>query len=135
MGHPAEPIVEIQPSWAGWHGDNIEYVFRGYDWDTIESWKQPGEHATWKLDVQRAGTYEVVLSYGRSARGGGTLRIVVGDERIECSPPATPTADVFERWSIGTLDLNEGPAVLRAEVVEARGDELMRLNRLFLRRQ
>ena len=94
----------------------------------------PGEHATWNLDVLRAGRYELAISYGRSARGGGTLRIAVGDQSVECSPPSTPTADVFERVRLGTLTLSKGPAVLKAEVVEAHGDELMRLNRIFLRR-
>ncbi len=134
VGHPEEPLVEIQPSWATWQGDNIEYVFRGYDWDTIEGWKEPGEHATWKLDVQRGGEYELAIRYGRSARGGGTLKIEVGDESIACSPPPTPTADVFERLGVGTLQLNEGPAILKAEVATAHGPELMRLNQISLRR-
>ena len=133
VGHPDEPLVEIQPSWAKWHGDNIEYVFRGYDWDTIEGWKEPREHAVWQLDVQQTGHYEVELSYGRSARGGGTLQIQAGGETIRCSPPATPTADVFRRLKIGTLSLKQGPTVLKAEVIKAHGNELMRLNRVFLK--
>ena len=133
VGHPDEPLVEIQPSWAKWHGKNIEYVFRGYDWDTIEGWKEPGEHAVWNLDVQRTGEYEVTLSYGRSIRGGGTLRISAGDESIEFSPPPTPTADVFERVEVGRLALTRGPATLKAEVVKAQGTELMRLNCLSLK--
>jgi arylsulfatase A len=134
VGHPDEPLVEIQASWATWHGENIEYVFRGYDWDTIEGWREPGEHATWRLDVQRGGRYELAISYGRSARDGGTLEISAGDQSIECSPPPTPTPDVFERIHLGTLTLNEGSAILKAEVMKAHGNELMRLNRIFLRR-
>ncbi len=134
IGHADEPIVEIQPSWAQWHGDNIEYVFRGYDWDTIEGWKEPGEQATWQLDVRRGGRYELILSYGRSASSEGTLQISVGGESIDCSPPPTPTADVFERVRVGTLKLGSGPATLKAEVVNTNGNELMRLNRIFLRR-
>ncbi len=133
VGHPAEPLVEVQPSWAKWHGDNIEYVFRGYDWDTIEGWKTPGEHATWRLDVQQAGRYEVTLSYGRSARGGGTLQVAVDNEAIQCNLPATPTADVFQRVAVGALTLREGPALLKAQVVTAHGSELLRLNRIFLK--
>ncbi len=134
IGHPAEPLIEIQPSWATWHGENIEYVFRGYDWDTIEGWKTAGEHADWKLDVLRGGEYTVEISYGRLSRDTGTLRLKVGDSAIECSPPPTPTADVFERVSVGTLKLKQGSTKLTAEVVDAQGNELMRLNRIFLRR-
>ena len=134
IGHPDEPRVEVQASWAWWHGDNIRYVFRGYDWDTIEGWKKPGEHAIWNLDVLRDGQYDVSISYGRSARGGGTLKISVGDESIVSRPPPTSTADVFERIRIGSLKLKKGAKSLRAEVVDAHGTELMRLNRIFLRR-
>ncbi|MBI1314125.1 sulfatase-like hydrolase/transferase [bacterium] len=134
VGHPAEPLVEIQPSWATWHGENIEYVFRGYDWDTIEGWKTPGEHADWKLDVLHGGRYAVEISYARLSRDRGTLRLSVGEASLECSPPPTPTADVFERVSVGTLDIQPGSAELKAEVVDAQGDELLRLNRIFLRR-
>lgn len=134
IGHATEPLVEIQPSWATWQGDNIEYVFRGYDWDTIEGWREPGEHAQWQLDVRRSGTYEVLLSYGRSAGDGGTLRLTAGDQSLDCDPPPTPTADVFRRVRVGKVHLREGAAVLSAEVVDCEGDELMRLNRIFLRR-
>ena len=78
--------------------------------------------------------YEVVISYGRSARSGGALRIGVGDESVEFNPPPTPTADVFERVGVGTLTLGEGPAILKAEVAKGHGGEVMRLNRIFLRR-
>jgi len=134
VGHPAEPLIEIQPSWATWHGKNIQYVFRGYDWDTIEGWKTPGEHADWKLDVLRGGRYAVEISYGRLSRHRGTLRLQAGDSFLEIDPPPTPTADVFERVPVGTLDLHPGAGVLKAEVVDAQGDEVLRLNRVFLRR-
>jgi arylsulfatase A len=135
VGHPDEPLVEIQPSWATWDGDHVQYVFRGYDWDTIEGWKQPGESASWKLDVQRGGQYELAVRYGRSRRGGGTLKITVGEESIEFRPAVTPTADVFERRIVGTIRLSEGPAILKAEVAESHGSELMRLNQFLLRRR
>ncbi len=134
VGHPDEPVVEIQPSWAEWKGDNIEYVFRGYDWDTIEGWKDTGEHATWKLDVQQAGQYEVTISYGRSPHSGGAITISVGNESIECGPPATATADVFKRLSVGKLQLSKGPAVLKAAVTKPHPGEVLRLNKIYLRR-
>jgi len=134
VGHPHEPEIEIQPSWAQWFGDHIEYVFRGYDWDTIEGWKKPGEYATWNLDVLDGGTYEVEIRYGRSARGGGILKFSLGDQALLCQPAATPTADVFERVSLGTLQLSPGPATLKVEVLEAEGPEVLRLNHILLKR-
>lgn len=132
VGHPDEPVVEIQPSWAKWQGENIEYVFRGYDWDTIEGWKQPGEHATWKLDVMRAGDYNVAIRYGRSVHSSGKLKISVGDQSLHCDPPPTAAADVFEQINIGTIQLKKGPVLLKAEVASTHGNELVRLNQIHL---
>ena len=39
VGHPDESPVEIEPSWATWEGDHINYTFDGYDWDTIDGWR------------------------------------------------------------------------------------------------
>lgn len=134
IGDEREPIVEIQPSWAKWEGANIEYVFQGYDWDTIEGWSDPGENATWNLDVLTAGEYDVEITYGRSAHSEGTLRISVGDEFVDCSPRATPTRDVFERLPVGRLRLPMGRTSLKAKVISSSGPELLRLNRIYLQR-
>ena len=134
VGHPDEPHVEIQSSWAKWQGENIQYVFHGYDWDTIEGWKTAGENATWDLDVVQPGEYKAELSYAKSARGGGTIRFTVAGQSINVTPPATPSADVFTRTTLGTFRLPKGPATLKAEVVDAHGTEVLRLNRLFLRK-
>jgi arylsulfatase A-like enzyme len=134
VGHPDEPIVEIQPSWAELHGESIHYTFDGYDWDTIEGWSHPGEKATWKLDVLRAGRFEVLLSYGCSHEtAGGRLRITIGDSMHEVTPRATATRDVFITESAGTVILPQGPATLTAKAVQINGGELMRLNAIRLR--
>ena len=127
--------VEIQASWATLEGKTVQYVFRGYDWDTIEAWSQPGESASWELDVRTPGRYEVTISYGRSpAAKGGRLRISAGASAVEFQPRATVTAEVFERAKTGVLSLPLGQVMLKAEVVRVEGGELMRLNRIWLRR-
>ncbi|MFT5467440.1 MAG: arylsulfatase A-like enzyme [Verrucomicrobiales bacterium] len=136
VGDPAENPVEIQPSWAKWEGKNIEYVFEGYDWDTIEGWRDAGEKATWNLDVVKGGVYEIELEYGcRPADAGGLLTIDVGENQIQFRPTATPTANVFKRVKIGEVELQAGEQLLTAECHEAAGTELMRLNKIWLRRR
>ena len=135
VGHPEEQSVELQASWAKLNGETIQYTFRGYDWDTIDSWNKPGESATWRLDVVSSGRYEVTISYGCShGDSGGKLRISVGDSSLDCQPRATVTADAFTRERLGTLDLKKGPATLKAEAVAIPGRELMRLNRIWLKK-
>ena len=134
VGHPDAKSVEISPSWAKWTGKQIHYTFDGYDWDTIDGWKEPGERAVWRLDVQRAGTYRVRLSYGcRPLDAGGVLRLRAGASTLEHRVMATATADQFGVFESGRLPLRKGPCELTAEVVSAPGKELMRLNSIVLK--
>ncbi|WP_182866846.1 arylsulfatase [Rhodopirellula sp. JC639] len=130
-----EAPVDIEPSWSTWTGDNIEYVFDGYDWDTIQGWRDPGERASWKLDVAAAGRYRVRLTYGcRPIDAGGTLTLRSGDDAITHEILASATADQFGSHVAGTLHLEQGRVELVAEVETCPGRELMRLNRITLER-
>ena len=152
--------VEIQASWARVNGTHttwaspgtresagpqplgdpdaktgVNYTFAGYDWDTIDGWRKPGEGVFWRLEVAEAGEYEMVAAYGCDpSDAGGRLRLSVGGEGIEAQVEATPSRHVFETRTLGRLRLDKGPAELRAEVVEAPGKELMTLNRIWLQR-
>ncbi len=135
VGHPGENPVEIEPSWASWEGENIAYTFDGYDWDTIDAWKTPGEKAVWRLDVVEPGRYAVRLSYGcRPLDAGGVLRLRSGDAVLEHTVNATTTAEQFEWFEAGEIALAAGEIELTAEVVSAPGKELMRLNGIALER-
>lgn len=127
--------VDIEPSWATWDGDKIQYTFDGYDWDTIDSWCEPGEKATWKLDVRWAGDYHVTLTYGcRPLDAGGKLMLKCGDRGVLHRVLPTATADQFESHRAGVLHLPQGNVELVAEITECPGQELMRLNRITLER-
>ena len=133
----SEEPVEISPSWAAWNGNHIEYVFDGYDWDTIQGWKTPGETAVWRLDVQSPGVYRVVLTYGcRLVDQGGVVELHCGSiEPLRHTIRPTATADQFESVEIGAMELSPGEQELSASVIECPGRELMRLNRVKLVRE
>ena len=135
VGHEEENPVEIQPSWATLHGDSIRYTFMGYDWDSVDSWEIPGEYAEWQLDVRQEGRYEVMISYGCAHQSaGGQLKITAGNSSVQVTTRATPSPDVFSVSSAGTLELAAGRLTLRAEVLQAKRGELMRLNKIWLKK-
>jgi arylsulfatase A-like enzyme len=135
VGHPDEDSVEIDPSWATWQGEHIDYIFDGYDWDTIEGWKLPGEQAAWRLDVIQPGRYQLKLHYGcRPLDAGGVVRLSLGGKSLEHTVHATATAEQFALFDVGEIELAAGEAELTAEVVSAPGSELMRLNKIQLER-
>lgn len=160
VGLAGENPVEIQASWAtldgthvtwrspGWGqtsgpdalgdpppGGHVNYTFAGYDWDTVDGWKNPGERAHWVIDVARAGTYEVTVAYGASqAEAGGVFRMAARGTELKATVEPTLTRDVFRRHTVGVLQLTPGLQRLTVEVVSAPGRELMALNRIWLKR-
>ncbi|MCP5539995.1 MAG: sulfatase-like hydrolase/transferase [Akkermansiaceae bacterium] len=136
VGDPREESVELEPSWAKWSGKNTRYTFDGYDWDTLDGWREPGEKAEWKIDVVQPGRYAVTLSYGcRPVDAGGGLRLSAGNGgAVEHTIRATATAEQFETFEAGEIELPKGKTTLTAEVLSAPGAELARLNAVRLRR-
>ncbi|MEM9367924.1 MAG: arylsulfatase [Planctomycetota bacterium] len=146
VGIEGHPCVELSPSWATVHGENIQYVFDGYDWDTIEGWREPGEKATWELDVRSPGSYRLQVSYGSSeSNAGGCLRwsvlraeeatAVEGTVSCQHRIEATSTADQFDVFEAGCLDLPAGKLTLVASVQECRTTEVVRLRHVRLVRE
>ena len=131
-----DEITELSPSWAVWQGENIQYTFDGYDWDTIDSWKVEGESVTWKLNVQVPGRYLVKLCYGCSPQNaGGQLKIRVSDQNLTHQVEATATAEQFGEFTAGSVIFDQGDTELTAEVGSSHGqNELMRLNRILLQK-
>lgn len=126
-------VTELSPSWATWQGDHIQYTFDGYDWDTIDSWKERGESATWRLEIERSGKYKIQLSYGCSPQNaGGILNLQAGQRRLAHRVQATATAEQFGQFEAGTIWLEEGEHDFTASVAESRSNELMRLNSITL---
>ncbi len=132
VGHPSEPVAG-DPAELG-EVARREYPIRlsrlrlGHD----RGLERSGRTRDLEIGRPASGRYQVAISYGRSGRDGGRLRLRVGDQSLECDPPSTPTPNVFERIEVGELRLAPGPATSTAEVVDAHGTELLRLNRIFL---
>ncbi|NOY01031.1 MAG: hypothetical protein GXP30_15080, partial [Verrucomicrobia bacterium] len=57
-----------------------------------------------------------------------------GDSSIDFKVEPTGNGEVFVRKMIGTLELTGGDVKLKAEVAKIAGEELMRLNQIWLRR-
>ncbi|MBL8175266.1 MAG: arylsulfatase [Bryobacterales bacterium] len=159
VGRHDENPVDLEPSWARLNGTHttwaspgdeettpasplpgrhapstVNYTFAGYEWDSIDSWRTPGETVHWNIDVVRAGRYEVTLSYGCDpADAGGRFRIRAGSASIETVVHPTAGRALFEKHVCGVLRLAKGPAKLEVAALEVKGKELMALNRIWLR--
>ncbi|MCD0463234.1 arylsulfatase [Roseiconus lacunae] len=128
--------IRIGPSWGEIEGANIESIFDGYDWDTIEGWSQPGERVRFRVDVKTPGRYQVKLGYGcKPTDAGGKLLIIAGQQTpqpqsLEHTVRPTATADQFGIFDVGSIQLNADVTAIDLVVKECEGTELMRLNHL-----
>ena len=154
VGDRLEDPVDLLPSWARHKGQHASvvmprhrgpvapspigdrpvqestvYTFGGYYWDTIEGWREPGETVSWKIDVARAGEYEVTLVYGCDHDdAGGEFAVRAGDSELKGTVRPTTGRTFFEEHPIGTVELAEGVTDLQVRVVSAKGKDLMALN-------
>lgn len=135
VGHPEENPVEIQPSWAKLHGPNVDYTFLGYDWDTIDKLISKEDRASWNLDIKQKGRYEVMISYSNgNVVKEGSISISNGQEELAFSPELTPGFDTFHQASVGVLQLETGLSSISVSVNEATGYEVLKLNKIWLRK-
>lgn len=135
IGHPDDAKVELQASWAKLNGKSTKYTFRAYDWDSIDGWKSPNDFATWNLTALQPGMYEVVISYSASSESRGSKFLVkVGKGSLTGNVQPTVTTDVFREQRLGELQLSRGKLSLIVQPIIVKGNELMRLNRIWLRK-
>ncbi|NLX22157.1 MAG: sulfatase-like hydrolase/transferase [Phycisphaerae bacterium] len=137
VGREDENPVELDIAWARLIGESpgLHYQFRSYYRDVIIDWRKADEGLAWSIDVTRPGGYEVILQYACPPHEAGSLvRVSVGDAALDTVIEATAAQDVYRPVTIGTLTLAAGPATLEMRPVAVAGGELMRLNRVWLRR-
>lgn len=134
VGREDENPVELDLTWSRTLGDKVRPVYRHYNRDTIEDWSRPGEAVRWAVEVVRPGRYQATLEYGCDpAQAGSTFRVAAGRAALEARVEPTAGRLVFQPFSVGTLELDRGPATLEIQAVRLRGRELMVLHKLWLR--
>jgi hypothetical protein len=116
----------------------------------LTNWTSTDARVEWKLDVVRAGTYAVTLSYlCREADAGARIHVQTGDAKIEAVTRATPIRlvpspdhvtreEVYEmEWHdlpVGKITLPKGLTTLTVEALTKPGDEVMQLKAVQLKR-
>ena len=114
-------------------GQKVRPLYRNYNLDIIDQWGVVGDAVAWKLDLTKAGRYEVRLSYGCRESDGGKLEIAVGNSSLVHSVIPTAGREVFRTLAVGFLNLNQGKADLLMTAKAVKGQELMALHKIWLR--
>jgi putative heme-binding domain-containing protein len=76
-------------------------------------WSSLQDHAMWRIDLPKAGEYEVWLDYAcDEASAGNRFILQAGDQALAGRVPSTRNWDTYRRLRIGQLKLPSGPQQL-----------------------
>ncbi len=147
VGHAQMNPVELTAPQAILQGSVKFRGEQGYSHDWITGWTSVDGRVTWELDVARAGTYEVALSY-LSKITGARIRVQAGDGSTEAVLKATAWKPVkielrvpethyrSMEWATlkaGRLHLDAGPTKLTVSAASKPDGEVMDLKQVSLR--
>jgi arylsulfatase A-like enzyme len=147
---------EENPAWLpapeGYLHGSLEYYGKaGFAHDWVTNWKSVEDFVHWDVEVAHGGSYEVSLNYLCAAADiGSKVEVRVGDAAVSAviteSTPMEPIVmrDVIPRqetpemhWKVmrvGVLRMNEGKARLEVRAIEKKGERVMDLDRVYLRK-
>jgi arylsulfatase A-like enzyme len=134
VGRKDENPVEIDLTWGDPIGKRVRPLYRSYNLDIVDQWDTPGDAVRWDLEVVQGGVYEVTLNYGCRIGDGGKVKIEAGGSVLEHEPQPTAGREVFRPLTCGTIQLRRGPVRLTLTAETVRGEEIMALHKIWLRR-
>ena len=120
----------LELSWAEFHGrDELRYQYDRIIRDRITGWTREGEFMWWEIDVEREGTYEIILTYEcPRADAGSRIRLKAAGAQLEAVVPPTPLYKVWKHWSVGSLYLRPGRSTFEIRALEVPGSVVMNLH-------
>ncbi len=135
VGHEQENPVEIELLRGHATGPDVKLTFNRLFRDFIEQWTDVGTSVQWDIDVVKPGRYEVILDYGcEPEEAGSKILVRIGEAELSHVVKATAGTTISRPLSLGTLSLGKGPAVLEIRPLTLKGQNLMNLYGIRLRR-
>jgi alpha-L-fucosidase len=116
------------------HGATLIYPSDEGREDSIGSWTNPEEWVSWSFDVPKDGQYDVEISYGCDATGGGSYTVEVGGQKLTAK--SQHTGGWFQRVteSPGSVELKAGDSVqLSVRIHDMTGVAVMDLQKIELK--
>lgn len=93
-------------------------------------WVDPSDCAEWKLNLPRAGTFRVRMTWGSDPGTGGPFELTVGDQTLRGKTQSTGSFWNFDRMDVGTIALPAGGATIKLRPDGPSAIALMNLGRL-----
>lgn len=110
----SDGAVRLMASEADLHG-GLQYESGGGK-DNVGFWTNPADTAAWTFKIDRPGQFKVSAEI--AAEASGKFEVIVGEQKISGTSPATKDFTKFKRTNLsGTLDLASGSVVLTVKPI------------------
>jgi hypothetical protein len=153
VGHPQQNPVRFQAPQADLAGKVRWFIPQGYANTWITDWSDLSDRITFRIDVARAGTFDVTLAYACApADAGAKIRVTSGNDSNAITttvPPAAgerlplahrdgPSDNYVDRvWGalpVGRIKLAAGEQTLTLQALSKPGAQVMDVKYVELRR-
>ena len=100
----------------------------------LTNWTRPGDVPTWKINIPKAGRYQISLRYAAQKSSGGLpFFLKAGDVLLNGKTEVTGDAQVFREFSIGAMTLKSGEQPLLLQSTAPPGATAMNLEAIILK--
>ena len=115
-------------------GENIRLERRNNGHPTYGSWITSDEALEWTIQIDKPGSFEILMEYACSRRNSGTpIRCSISDQSVDSYVESTGSMNTFETNALGVIQVaTGGKHTVRLESLGSPEDELMRFWRLRL---
>ena len=147
VGHPEENPVVLTPHLArasgglrflgprGLRRERVGPHPTGVAGDWITDWTPLEDSATWRVDVQRSGAYEVALRLRcPTADAGSRVQVTIGEAAVEgLVPAAEGPVDLWTTRTLGRTRVDRGEQLVTIQALSRPGETVMELAAVELR--
>lgn len=152
VGFAANPVVQLPVTESHFDGNIAFFGKSGWSNDWLTNWTSTSDRVWWALDVQNAGSYEVILKYTLEDGNEGVKLDIetdsdtvtstiseVHDPKIVESPDRVERGEVYEKnWaehSAGIIELEKGIQNISIKAVDIPGEKSIDLKTVILQRK
>jgi arylsulfatase A len=130
---PGAGAVFLHARNAKVHGKKLRYEDQPLK-DTLGVWTNKDDFAEWTFNVPSAGKFEVeVLQACGKGSAGSVVEIAIGKQTLKMTVEETGHFQRFVPRTIGTVNLEAGPATLTVRARSKPGPAVMDLRRIVIR--
>ena len=100
----------------------------------LTRWTRPEDVPTWKINIPKAGRYQISLRYAAPKSSGGLpFFLKAGDVLLNGKTEVTGDAQVFREFAVGAMTLKAGEQTLLLQSTAAPGAAAMNLEAIVLK--